>query len=113
MISRLISSALRPSTFKQYQHHVHVCYMFMVYILEEPWSLPLHLDTLAAFYAHLFELGQSHSTIATYNSALGFFHKIRNFPDPTSNFYISKVLQGIKRNTAPVKSLYPLNKTLL
>ena len=106
-------AALRPSTQRQYNHHVQVCRTYVEYDLGLEWILPLRLSVVASFLAHLYSLGHSHGTITTYCSAIAYYHKIRNISDPMSTFYITKLLQGIKRSSKEVRSLKPISKQLL
>ncbi len=41
------------------------------------------------------------STIATYVSGVGFYHKVWGWPDPTRNFLVAKLLEGCRRGCLP------------
>lgn len=75
--------------------------------------MPLDVSILASFYAHLYTSGKKFSTILTYVSALAFYHKIRNQSDPSANFYIKKILHGIKNDSPKPDLLAPITKQLL
>lgn len=55
----------------------------------------------------------SASTIASYNSAIGYYHKLGEFPDPTASFYINKLLQGAKRKCPSVDGRLPITLSIL
>ena len=68
---------------------------------------------LVLFASKLFKAQYSHSTIQSYISAISFWHKIHQRPDPTDNFLIKKFLSGIKK-VAPAKArLHPVSKDIL
>ncbi len=77
VITHLLSSPLRPSMQVQYQHHVQACYDFVTQDLGQIWVLPLRVEWVASFLAHLFKSGNSYATILTYVSALSYQHTIR------------------------------------
>ena len=52
------------------------------------------LATLALFVAHLFDRRYASSTVNTYVSALGYFHRLAGLRDPTKTFYIIEMLKG-------------------
>ena len=109
----LLCSSLRPSTLKQYNHHLKSCFMYVIYNLGVRWITPLNINIIAAFYGHLFEMGLSYSSIVNYNSAISYYHKIRGLVDPTNTFYIRKLLQGIHRRKPRKPGLKPINMALL
>ena len=59
--------------------------------------LPIPINTLSLYLASLLNRGYAPSTICKYNSALSYWHKLNNVQDPTSSFFILKLLQGAKR----------------
>ena len=54
--------------------------------------LPVSVNNLALFISYLSARKFASSTISTYVSALGNVHKLANFPDPTKNFLVQKIL---------------------
>ena len=49
---------------------------------------------LALFVAYLFDRRYASSTVNTYVSALGYFHRLAGLWDPTKTFYITEMLKG-------------------
>ena len=54
--------------------------------------LPVSVNNLALFISYLSARKFASSTISTYVSALGYVHKLANFPDPTKNVLVQKIL---------------------
>lgn len=75
--------------------------------------MPSTQGVIGSFIAHLYEIGHAHSTILTYMSAISAYHKLRGFDDPCKNYFISRLLSGVKKLKPDIKSLKPINKDLL
>ena len=61
------------------------------------FSLPVLPATLALFVAHLFNSRYASSTVNTYVSVIGYFHRLAGLRDPTKTFYIAEMLNPLKR----------------
>lgn len=59
-------------------------------------QLPVYISSLSLCLAYFHEKGFAASTLCSYNSAIGYFHKLGNYPDPSNTFFILKLLQGAK-----------------
>ena len=70
--------------------------------------LTMYISTLSLYLAFFHDKGYSASTIASYNSAIGYYHKLGRFPDPTASFYINKLLQGAKRKCSSVDGRFSI-----
>jgi hypothetical protein len=55
----------------------------------------------------------SPNTVRLYISALSYFHKLRQVPDPTSSFLVSKALQGLVRLNNTIDTRYPITISIL
>ena len=75
--------------------------------------LQIPINTLSLYLASLFNRGYAPSTICTYNSALSYWHKLNNVQDPTSSFFILKLLQGAKRRRIRFDSRLPITGSIL
>lgn len=53
------------------------------------------------------------SSVSTFISALSFQHKIKNIPDPTSNFLVKKCLQGYNNKMGKADSRLPITQHIL
>ena len=65
------------------------------------------------FFTHLWNLKLAPSTIRTYLSAIGYFHKINSLPDHTTHFAIQKALKGAVRLSPLQQMRQPISLTLL
>ena len=57
--------------------------------------------------------GLSPRTIATYVAGVAFYHKIRDWPDPTHDFVVSKLLAGCRRDRQSQDTREPLSLSVL
>jgi hypothetical protein len=60
-------------------------------------SLPISKHLLVNFLTSLFEKGLAPSTLFSHASAISYFHKIADLPDPTNSFLVKKFLKGAKK----------------
>jgi hypothetical protein len=77
------------------------------------WLLPIKHSYLAQFLAYLYSKNLRYSTILGYTSAISFYHKVSGFRDPMDSFYITKIVQGIKRQSVPPNQLAPISRNIL
>jgi len=68
---------------------------------------------VAHFISHLFVQNYQPSTIASYVSAISYFHKIKNMPDPTASFRIKKILKGTQNLRKSVDTRMPITRDIL
>lgn len=76
-------------------------------------TLPLSIQVVGNFVAHLFNNKYSPSSIATHVSALSFVHKILNLEDVTHSFLIRKMLKGCFNMTGKSDTRLPITKEIL
>lgn len=76
-------------------------------------NFPVSIHTISLYIAHLFERGLAHSTILSYNSAMSYWHKVKNVCDPTDSFFVIKILQGIKRERPSFDCRLPITQHIL
>jgi hypothetical protein len=50
--------------------------------LSKQLKIPVSISTLALYLAYLHNKGYAGSTISSYNSAVGYYHKLENVADP-------------------------------
>jgi hypothetical protein len=74
--------------------------------------LPISISTLPLYLAFLHDKGYSASTIASYNSAIGYYHTLGGFSDLTVSFYITKLLQGTKRKCPSIDGRFPITLSI-
>ena len=76
-------------------------------------NLPFSPPILALFISHLFDRNYAASTVSTYISALGYFHKLHGHADPSKNFIISKMMKGYSKIDTRLDSRLPITLPLL
>ncbi|XP_052064929.1 uncharacterized protein LOC127704767 [Mytilus californianus] len=76
------------------------------------FQLPLTSSDLILLIAHLKNKDLASSSMSTYISAIGFTHKINNWPDPTDSFIIDKVLKSVHKGRNQDMRL-PITSTIL
>lgn len=109
-----MTSALSGSTRKLYNRvWAELTNFCASYLHVSEAELPITITTLSLFYAHLFNKGYAPATLCTFNSAIGYFHKINNVQDPASSFFISKMLHGAKRSRPQFDCRLPITRPIL
>jgi len=69
--------------------------------------------TLALFIAYLFDHKYASSTVNTYVSALGYYHRLAGLSDPTKTFYVIEMLKGYGKKSHKVDSRLPITLPIL
>jgi hypothetical protein len=65
------------------------------------------------YVAHLYKLGYASSSIYRVISIIGYYHKLHQFPDPTSSFLVKKILAGVAKSTPSSDLRAPITTQLL
>ena len=76
-------------------------------------TIPVDSTTLALFIAYLFEKSYAPSTVYTYVSAIGYYHRMADLPDPTKTFYVIEMLKGYNKIGRTVDSRLPITLPIL
>ena len=98
----LLQSAISPSSRRTYQRAWTVYAKFAEqFSLSDTLSLPLSVNSVALFIAHLSAKRLARATISTYISAISYVHKLKGYADPTKVFLILKLLAAIKSRSRP------------
>ena len=92
-LNELLHSAITEGSRQTYQRAWTTYVDFSFEFCESHASLlPVSVNNSALFISYLSARKFASSTISTYVSALGYVHKLANFPDPTKNFLVQKIL---------------------
>ena len=65
------------------------------------------------FIAYLHHKGYAPKTMSTFLSAIGYAHKLFDFPDPTSAFVVSKLIAGAYRTRPAFDVRLPITVDVL
>ena len=76
-------------------------------------SLPFSTNVILFFVGFLHLKPLAPATIITYVSAIGYFHKIKNLPDPTHSYVVQKLLAAITKLDGRGDSRLPINPIIL
>lgn len=74
---------------------------------------PISAETVCLFVAYLHKLERAPKTISTYISAIGYVHKMLNFPDPSNSFLVSKLIAGSYRARPSFDIRLPITLSIL
>lgn len=96
-VRQLIQSSLAPRTRKMYERVWSDLSTFCQQYLSKQLKIPVSISTLAMSLAYLHNKGYAESTISSYNSAVGYYHKLENAADTSTSFFISKLIQVVKK----------------
>ena len=81
------------------------------YSLPHFWPAPI--EHIILFISYCFDLGYSPSSISTYISGIGCYHKLCNLKDPTAVFIVKKLLEGCRRSRPRTDVRAPITKLIL
>ena len=91
----LLEAVLAPSTKRAYQHAWKT---FVSFAVQFGYAhFPVNEATIIQFVTYLFNQGRACTSIKSTLSAIGYYHKLANLPDPTKGYLLSKVLIGASK----------------
>ena len=106
-------TALAPSTASTYKRAWKTFGDFCKGIYNSPLQPPIAVSCICAFIAYLHRKGYAPKTMSTFLSAIGYVHKLLNFPDPTSSFVVSKLIAGAYRTRPSFDVRLPITVDIL
>ncbi|XP_033727187.1 uncharacterized protein LOC117316621 [Pecten maximus] len=109
----LLDNALTESSKQLYRRAFHLLFTFLHNTMHVRCHLPISIDHLALFIAHLVQSGFATSTIYSYVSAIGYAHKLLNHTDPTQIFVIRKMLTGLQKKGKAPDTRLPITQSIL
>ena len=104
---------MAPSTLSSYTRAVHSFSDFVHAQYGTSVRWPIDESKIVAFIAFLSLKGMAAKTISVYIWALSYVHKLNSLPDPTNNFLVRKLLEGVKRSKVSIDNRLPLTFDLL
>ena len=84
-VRQLIQSSLASRTGKMYERVWSDLSTFCQQYLSKQLKIQVSISTLALYLAYLHNKGYIGSTISSYNSAVGYYHKLENVADPSTS----------------------------
>ena len=73
----------------------------------------MSVSQAALFIAFLVRKGYKPATVSTYVSAIGYVHKLKSLPDPTSSFLILQILRACHKNGSVTDTRLPIDRPML
>ncbi len=110
-IDRLLNAAMAHNTHKTYATGWKAFCLFRQR-QHLGWS-PASVAEVRHFIAWLSLRGLSPSTIATYVSGVGYFHKVQGEMDPTKDFLVGKLMEGARRGSPTQDARDPISLPML
>ena len=109
-LAALVDSALAPVSQACFRWGWDLYVQFaQKYSISE--QFPVRVSSLALFIASLVNQSYKPSTISSY--VIGYVHKLKAIPDPTSSFLILKLLRACHKQQKNVDSRMPIVKPVL
>ena len=110
----MVDKALSQVTHRTYNRAVQQYVAFIEEVFNKAVThFPATSQYIMLFVAHCYNNGFAASTVLTYISALSYFHKIREWADPTQNFLIKKCLQGYQKEKPSTDQRRPITTNIL
>lgn len=112
-MNQLLSASLAPSTINSYRRILHHFISFHCDKYPATVIFPVSQKTLSEYIVHLFNHNMSASTIYSYISAISFVHKLENMTDPTTSFFVKKLLKGVHNTKRSYDCRLPITQSIL
>lgn len=113
-LSELLHSAISEGSRKTYTRAWKTYVEFYSEFCDSHYALlPVSVNNLAVFISYLSARKFASSTILTYVSALSYVHKLGNFPDPTKNFLVQKLLAAHSKLHSSPDVRLPITRRVL
>lgn len=102
----LLHAAKAPATHQLYSQ---VWGKLKAFLQEHDLAWPMDQNSLSLFISHLFSRKYASTTITTYVSAISYFHRISDHPDPSGSFLVKEALNGARRLNPTTDTRPPLS----
>lgn len=96
-----------------YRRAVSLYSEFVLTVLHSTTFFPATTQYIMLYVTHLFNKGLCYSTIVTYISAISYFSKMMDLPDPSNAFITRKLLQAVKRSNFKPDTRLPITPFIL
>ena len=113
-MTELLHSAITKGSRRTYERAWKTYVEFSFEFCDSRRSLlPVSVNNLALFISYLSAQKFASSTISTYVSALSYVHKLGNFPDPTKNVLVQKLLTAHSKLHSSPDVRLPITRSVL
>ena len=109
----LVQAAITHNTAKSYNSTLLQFQNFLKNLDTRYQGLPANSGQVVLFIAHLYQSGLTAATIQSKMSAISYFHKLLDKPDPLNSFIAQKALAGVKKLAVSSDSRLPITLKLL
>jgi len=113
IVSTLLDSSLATSTRQMYKRIWQDFYNCCAYLTPFEAEVPVSITTLSLYLAFIHKKRYAPATLFSYNSAIGYVHKIGTEADSSTSFLINKLLQGAKKSNFKVDGRLPITMSIL
>jgi len=114
IVTKLLSASLERSSVPTYQRAWHLLHQFTTEVFDSAsLALPVAPTTLSLFIAYLFDHEYASSTVATYVTAIGYYHRLAGIPDPSKTSYIIEMLKGYHKLSKKLDTRLPITLPIL
>ena len=108
-----IAASLAPASRTLYAKSVLRLEQFALSLaIPRPW-FPASVSLICIFVAQLFETGLAPATVYSSLSAISFFHKLFQFPDPTADFLVKRIMLGALKSRPSSDNRLPISVPVL
>ena len=97
-VSHLMTGSLAPASRRQYAAELRRFQGFCEMTLHMETWFTASTSYISGYIAYNFIDGYAPSTIQSSLSAISFYHKVLNEPDPVNTYFIQKLLVGAKKS---------------
>ena len=111
MSSLLINASFAPETLANYTKSFRDFVSFTRSI--GAGSLPATSKTIQKYISYCFIKRRKYGSIRSAVTAVSFFHKMNDSPDPTKHYRVTLLFKGVKRNSKKKTKLLPISHGLL
>lgn len=109
----LLSNDLTPASRQLYKRAFRLYAQFYQKCFQTCFRLPISSEELALFISYLHANRYAAATVSSYISALGYVHRLKAIPDPTTSFIIKRLLRCVHRTASNTDSKLPITECIL
>lgn len=109
----LLSNDLTPASRQLYKRAFSLYAQFYQKCFHTCFQLPISSKELALFVSYLHANKYAAASVSSYISALGYVHRLKAIPDPTTSFIIKRLLRCVHKTASSTDSRLPITECIL